>query len=186
MDYKEKLKDPRWQKKRLQILERDDWKCQVCMNDKDMLIVHHKQYINGNDCWDYPNHFLITLCNKCHEKIHDVNGDEPNIISKAKSKYVNHIDIISDGFTHPAKLITVLYDESHHANDIVKKLRFIENHEGCWIFKTKNISSVELSVITSCFDKYCWYDFIGEFWNDGVLIFEDCFGTSGTSNIFNL
>ena len=28
--YLEKLKDPRWQKKRLEILERDGWKCMAC------------------------------------------------------------------------------------------------------------------------------------------------------------
>ena len=30
MGYSEKLKDPRWQKKRLEILERDNFRCQYC------------------------------------------------------------------------------------------------------------------------------------------------------------
>lgn len=34
-EYKEKLKDPRWQKKRLQIFERDDWCCQKCGDERE-------------------------------------------------------------------------------------------------------------------------------------------------------
>ena len=44
MIYVEKLKDPRWQRKRLEILQRDDWKCYWCKDDKTTLNVHH----NGN------------------------------------------------------------------------------------------------------------------------------------------
>lgn len=29
--YLAKLRDPRWQKLRLQVFERDEWACQVCM-----------------------------------------------------------------------------------------------------------------------------------------------------------
>ena len=28
--YMDKLRDPRWQRKRLQVLERDGWKCRSC------------------------------------------------------------------------------------------------------------------------------------------------------------
>ena len=81
MTYNEKLKDPRWQKKRLQIMERDDWKCSFCMNGKEMLIVHHKQYLDGNEPWDYPDNWLITICNSCHEKFHV--KSKPLLISKS-------------------------------------------------------------------------------------------------------
>jgi hypothetical protein len=65
--YYEKLKDPRWQKKRLEILERDEFTCQQCMDDKSTLNVHHRRYIKNRDPWDYPNDALITLCESCHE-----------------------------------------------------------------------------------------------------------------------
>ena len=48
MEYAEKLKDPRWQKKRLEILERDAWVCQKCFDTKSTLHVHHRIY-NGGD-----------------------------------------------------------------------------------------------------------------------------------------
>ena len=67
MTYQEKLKDPRWQKKRLAIMERDEWTCQECRNNKSQLHVHHKFYIKGNDPWDYPDEALTTLCGESHE-----------------------------------------------------------------------------------------------------------------------
>jgi hypothetical protein len=67
--YSDKLKDPRWQKKRLEIFDRDKWTCKVCCDTKNTLAVHHKRYINGNDPWDYDNEDLITVCDLCHSII---------------------------------------------------------------------------------------------------------------------
>lgn len=64
--YSEKLKDPRWQKKRLQILERDKFQCQDCGHKGKTLHVHHKYYIFKKDPWEYPDDLLITLCEDCH------------------------------------------------------------------------------------------------------------------------
>lgn len=65
--YAEKLKDPRWQKKRLQIMNRDGFKCQKCFNDQRTLHVHHKKYEQGLEPWEYDTELLITLCESCHE-----------------------------------------------------------------------------------------------------------------------
>ncbi len=66
-DYSEKLKDPRWQKKRLEILERDEWTCQICQDSTSTLVVHHRKYLPNKDPWDYPDDLLVTLCENCHE-----------------------------------------------------------------------------------------------------------------------
>jgi len=66
--YAEKLKDPRWQKKRLEILERDGWKCQFCGAKDKTLHVHHWTYVRNREPWDYEGELLITLCYECHEK----------------------------------------------------------------------------------------------------------------------
>jgi len=65
--YLEKYKDPRWQKKRLEILERDKWSCKRCTRLDAPLHVHHRIYISGKDPWDYENNLLVTLCEDCHE-----------------------------------------------------------------------------------------------------------------------
>ena len=67
MTYQEKLKDPRWQKKRLEILDRDEWCCQICGDGESTLHIHHKYY-NNCDPWDCPEDALITLCEDCHKE----------------------------------------------------------------------------------------------------------------------
>ncbi len=64
--YAEKLKGPRWQKKRLDILNRENFKCQSCNNDKKTLHVHHLVYSKGEP-WDAPSETLECLCEWCHD-----------------------------------------------------------------------------------------------------------------------
>lgn len=67
MTYAEKLKDPRWQKKRLEVFGRDDFTCRMCGSKDKTLIVHHACYLPGSEPWDYDNNFLYTMCESCHE-----------------------------------------------------------------------------------------------------------------------
>ena len=64
--YAEKLRDPRWQKKRLEIFDRDDWTCQMCGDGGSTLHVHHRVYEKGKEPWEYDNSSLVTLCECCH------------------------------------------------------------------------------------------------------------------------
>lgn len=50
-------------------MRRDKWRCRLCGDQVTPLQVHHKEYINGNDPWEYPNEKLITLCEHCHAEI---------------------------------------------------------------------------------------------------------------------
>src|SRR5574343_587120 len=65
--YSIKLRDPRWQKLRLFVLERDNWTCQKCLAKNKTLTVHHLYYIPNRDPWDYPEDILITLCETCNQ-----------------------------------------------------------------------------------------------------------------------
>ena len=65
--YSELLRSPLWQKKRLKILERDDYTCQHCGCKERELQVHHRVYHRGAKPWEYDDSELITLCNRCHE-----------------------------------------------------------------------------------------------------------------------
>lgn len=67
--YSELLKDPQWQKKRLDILSRDNFRCCQCGSVKNTLHVHHQYYIKGNMPWEYPDDSLITLCEFCHKAV---------------------------------------------------------------------------------------------------------------------
>lgn len=67
--YAEKLKDPRWQRKRLEIFQRDGFMCMSCTSEGETLHVHHRYYEKGLDPWDYTNEALVTLCEGCHERV---------------------------------------------------------------------------------------------------------------------
>ena len=65
--YVEQLRHPRWQRKRLEVMGRDGFRCVQCGDEETELHVHHKTYIWGKDPWDYPLGNFDTLCSRCHE-----------------------------------------------------------------------------------------------------------------------
>jgi 5-methylcytosine-specific restriction endonuclease McrA len=80
--YTAKLKDPRWQKKRLEVLQCADWACEVCKDTKSMLHVHHKQYFKGRAPWEYDGDQLAVLCEACHKSTHNT----PDILIEVTSR----------------------------------------------------------------------------------------------------
>lgn len=80
-NYKDQLKDSRWTDLRASVLERDEYRCQVCDSRNKNLHVHHKRYISNMKAWEYDMKLLITLCSSCHEKFH-----HKDIKKKKKSK----------------------------------------------------------------------------------------------------
>jgi len=76
--YFEKLKDPRWQRKRLEIMERDGFRCVSCDTDENTLNVHHKIYRKNTDPWDYEDDNFILYCENCHTVLHQ----EKNVLMK--------------------------------------------------------------------------------------------------------
>jgi len=69
-EYQSFLLDPRWQKKRLEIFARDEWRCVRCGNKAETLHVHHAYYIKDAMPWDHPGHCLSTVCATCHADEH--------------------------------------------------------------------------------------------------------------------
>lgn len=69
MTYSEKLKDPRWQKKRLEVMHRDGFACLDCGATDKPLNVHHTHYHKGGP-WETGVEHLRTVCADCHEKRH--------------------------------------------------------------------------------------------------------------------
>lgn len=125
MKYSEKLKDPRCQKKRLEILQRDEWTCQKCYDSESTLNVHHRRYLPEKDPWDYPNEILITLCSTCHDHERESLPEyEKMLLCSLKEKFMaDDIYSIFSGF----------YDlELVHTPEVVASM--IE-----WFLKDKNL-----------------------------------------------
>ena len=97
--YAEKLKDPRWQKKRLQIFERDGWACQICDDTESMLVVHHRDYQRGREPWEHPDELLIALCEHCHAGELDRSEIEQSLIHHLRRLFLsNELFILNDAF----------------------------------------------------------------------------------------
>lgn len=96
--YIQKLRSPKWQKKRLQILERDKWKCVSCGRGDINLQVHHIYYEKGVEPWAYKDSVYQTLCERCHEKRQAIVDDGVNAIKSLVSKLPTKLmdDALSD------------------------------------------------------------------------------------------
>lgn len=81
MTYTEKLRDPRWQKKRLKVMERDGFACRDCGDDKSQLQVHHCFYDKGEP-WDTADEMLLTVCSDCHERRGPLEADAKRMLSQ--------------------------------------------------------------------------------------------------------
>ncbi|MGC8866143.1 MAG: HNH endonuclease [Bacteroidales bacterium] len=75
--YESLLQTSEWQQRREEILRRDGYRCRVC-NSSDNLQVHHRQYHYDTQHdsfkkpWEYDDANLITLCESCHKKGHEL------------------------------------------------------------------------------------------------------------------
>lgn len=108
MTYAQKLRDPRWQKRRLEILQRDGFKCCVCGDTEKELHVHHKHYQKGFLPWQYEDDMLISLCFSCHLEIEEIN--------KSLCYFT------SDGESHEAFYLLIHLIQSGKSNDATTAL----------------------------------------------------------------
>lgn len=81
--FKDQWKDPRWQKRRLEAMERGKWQCENCGDKDTTLNVHHKRYIKGRSVWDYSLDLLAVLCESCHLEHHRNEQNIKEILSVA-------------------------------------------------------------------------------------------------------
>lgn len=118
--YSEKLKHPKWQKKRLQVLNRDKFTCQECGDKESTLHVHHIAY--HTNPWDTPLNLLITLCANCHKQ------EEENLIISIE-KLINTLKsngFMSSGFAGLNKVFTDVPDRGWKSYepifDVIKQI----------------------------------------------------------------
>ena len=98
-NYATKRLDPRWQKKRLEIMQRDEFKCTECNDEKSTLNVHHRYYVTNREVWDYPSFSLTTLCESCHSTAHPKLADDEE---STMSEWEAGISILAQDKNWPA------------------------------------------------------------------------------------
>jgi hypothetical protein len=70
LTYREQMLDPRWQRRRLEMLNAAGWACAQCDDGSRTLHVHHRQYFKGRLLWEYSDLELVVLCDVCHSVEH--------------------------------------------------------------------------------------------------------------------
>lgn len=102
--YSELLKSPKWQKKRLEILNRDSFTCKKCGDTETTLHIHHIEYHKGKKPWEYENQHLDTLCSECHKHIEYISKeigrqffDYHSIIKVFKTTFLDDTIMINVG-----------------------------------------------------------------------------------------
>lgn len=127
--YSIKLKDPRWQKKRLQILARDEWMCKKCFDSESTLVVHHRKYLPKIEPWEYPDELLVTLCETCHEVEGGTrSGNESDLIDMLKMLFWSEgVHDLANGFHqmalhHAPEVVASVYEWALSDTEIQKEL----------------------------------------------------------------
>lgn len=118
MTYTEQLKDPRWDKKRKEVLKRDNFTCVCCYAIKVKLNVHHGVYFKEKMAWEYDNIYLHTLCDPCHERTHFFIASIENKIGKINPLMLWDIDLV---------LMAMDYGRSNEILELSTKI-IRENH----------------------------------------------------------
>lgn len=73
--YSDFLKHPQWQRKRLEVFERDKFTCRRCHAKESTLHVHHCYYEKGLRPWEYPLDAYLTLCEACHKQMTEMHQE---------------------------------------------------------------------------------------------------------------
>lgn len=139
-DYAKKLKDPRWQKKRLEILQRDNFGCMKCFSDSKTLHVHHRLYNKGVDPWDYENEYLVTLCEDCHQEETERMGFAMEKLTREFKRlfFSEEIDTITEGIKNyqhihvtsiSAEVIASLFSEQEYKAKDLDKIMWYEGKD---------------------------------------------------------
>ena len=85
-------KNNKWTVKRAKILKRDGYECQYCrryFRSKEAKVVHHIYFFEDYSELGLMNWNLISLCDGCHNKMHNRVTDEPTklgIVLQEKKK----------------------------------------------------------------------------------------------------
>jgi len=76
---KDFYKNTKWKGKRERILKRDEYLCKECKRYGKSVVantVHHVIPLEQRQDLKYSSNNLISLCRKCHDKMHDRTNNE--------------------------------------------------------------------------------------------------------------
>lgn len=127
--FAEQYKHPKWQKKRLEILKRDNFECRLCTDTETKLDVHHINYEKAHKPWEYPDDNFTTLCSPCHEHIGKLN----KLIRKAivcRYEFFLFHSFLQISINNPTKdcavAVELISENPSVAGDVIKLIRSLK------------------------------------------------------------
>lgn len=116
-------RDVRWQKKRLEIMERDEFTCQSCGKNKNVTLnVHHIYYEKGLKPWEYESDLLITWCENCHKIRHQQQKEALIMFSKSGIQEISDCIWMLDTMHENIHSIAGIPFKGQAGLDILKKI----------------------------------------------------------------
>ena len=112
--FAEQYKHPKWQKKRLEIMKRDDYTCRYCDSKEKELQIHHIEYEKGKKVWEYEDGNFLTLCKDCHKRVTDL-----FINLKRRSESLEFIEL--------AEELIAVWEFSGQSTDLRELLNYLVN-----------------------------------------------------------
>lgn len=82
LTYSEQLRHPNWQRRRLEMLQSQNFTCETCADKEKTLHVHHRRYVKGRMAWEYADYELAVLCEDCHASEHEIRADLDNVLCR--------------------------------------------------------------------------------------------------------
>jgi hypothetical protein len=161
--YSQKLRDPRWQKRRLERLEKSDWRCDRCFDSTSELQVHHNWYVSGLEPWEYRIDQLSTLCVDCHELAGEVHKKLKSVLSTTSVD--RQIAMANAACDTPEPCVITNYEDCQwrHARlldcffrvfgrsvSVACRIKKLHDHKGClMVYVTKPLLRTEEQIIIS-------------------------------------
>lgn len=186
--YYELLKHPKWQEKRLRIMERDGFKCLECGSNDTTLNVHHGYYRKGAEPWDYEDETLHTLCEGCHKKAEILRAELYRKIGELRQEGVARLlesEILkqdSDDSLHPQekRLFMLLVANPKHARDAIQVCEMFQ-------FKTILAGNIRCAYRVACssFDLPTYIAVKNALVDSGAPLTARYFATLAQEAIFN-
>lgn len=117
-EYWKLLQDPRWQKMRLEVLDREKFTCQECGATDKTLHVHHTFYAKGRKPWEYEPSDLRCLCADCHK----ATGEELEVLHRLVGALDEAQRVMARGYLRGILAIAERDDVSIPAGDFVESM----------------------------------------------------------------
>lgn len=120
------FRDSRWQKLRLEIMERDDWTCRSCgKKDGVTLNVHHAYYEAGKAPWEYPKQTLVTYCEECHKERHELQQMLLENVAKTGISVLKGLVATSVNYQNTCNVLWVLNSQNVSDDSIARVLKTV-------------------------------------------------------------